>query len=72
MSIKRSNGNGTAESGAGQTSEPLAFRENAQVNEKIDAYIKNNPKEWAYIQGMPRDRLERSLVLQSVKKVERQ
>ena len=72
MSIKRSNGNGTAESAAGQASEPPAFRENAQVNEKIDAYIKNNPKEWAYIQGMPRDRLERSLVLQSVKKVERQ
>jgi hypothetical protein len=71
MSLKRSNSNGagTAESASGQE---LEFRENAQVNAKIDEYIKNNPKEWEYIQRMPRERLERSLVLQSVKKVERQ
>jgi hypothetical protein len=74
MSIKRSNGNGTgpSESAAEQQNEPAAVRENAQVNEKINSYIKNNPKEWAYIQSMPRERLERSLVLQSVKRVERQ
>jgi hypothetical protein len=74
MSIKRSNGNGngSTESAASQENQPAAFRENAQVNAKIDAYIEKNPKEWAYIQAMPRDRLERSLVLQAVKKVERQ
>ena len=76
MSIKRSNPNGNgaspAESATSQETQTAAFRENSQVNSKIDEYIKNNPKEWAYIQGMPRDRLERSLVLQAVKKVERQ
>lgn len=51
--------------------EPQKFRENAEVNAKIDAYIEKNPKEWAYIQGMPRERLERSLVLQAVQKLDR-
>ena len=75
MSIKRSNTNGNG--GGGETpaageSQPLAFRENAQVNAKIDAYIEKNPKEWAYIQSMPRERLERSLILQAVQKLDRQ
>ncbi len=51
--------------------EPQKFRENAEVNAKIDAYIAKNPKEWSYIQGMPRERLERSLVLQAVQKLDR-
>ena len=42
-----------------------------RVNAKIDAYIEKNPKEWTYIQSMPRPRLERSLVLQAVQKEER-
>jgi hypothetical protein len=76
MSIKRSNPNGNGaspgESTANQATDPTAFRENAQVNAKIDEYIKNNPKEWAYIQSMPRERLERSLILQAVQKLGRQ
>jgi hypothetical protein len=82
MAIKRTNGNsnnGSAESGAAspeasapaQSNDAPKFRENAEVNAKIDAYIEKNPKEWAYIQSMPRERLERSLVLQSVQKQER-
>jgi hypothetical protein len=47
------------------------FRENPQVNAKIDDYIKNNPKHWDYIQSMPRERLERALVLQEVQKQDR-
>ena len=39
---------------------------------KIDAYIKENPKHWAYLQGMPRDRLERTVVLDEVRQIERQ
>ncbi len=76
MAIKRTNGNGSdaasAESPA-QTvaNDPQKFRENAEVNGKIDTYIQKNAKEWAYIQSMPRERLERSLVLQSVQKQER-
>jgi hypothetical protein len=34
---------------------------------KIDAHIKENPKYWDYIQAMPRDRLERTVVLNEVR-----
>ena len=76
MAIRRSsNSNGTGgstdASSAGNGNEPQKFRENAEVNAKINAYIEKNPKEWAYIQGMPRERLERSLVLQAVQKLDR-
>ena len=82
MAIKRTNGNGgngSADGGTavvdasaqGVTGEAPKFRENQEVNAKIDGYIQKNPKEWAYIQSMPRDRLERSLMLQSVQKQER-
>ena len=76
MPIKRTNAEGAP---AGTATEPKpdaaneaqSFRENAEVNAKIDAYIEKNPKEWSYIQSMPRARLERSLVLQAVQKEER-
>jgi hypothetical protein len=76
MPLKRHNAEG-AQTGA--TTEPKhdaaneaqSFRENADVNAKIDAYIEKNPKEWSYIQSMPRARIERSLVLQAVQKEER-
>jgi hypothetical protein len=51
---------------------PAQFRDNAEINAKIDAYIKNNPKEWAYIQSMPPERMARTIVLQAVNKKERQ
>lgn len=79
MAIRRSSQN-SSPNGDGNVAETTTpangteapkFRENAQVNEKIDAYIAKNPKEWSYIQGMPRDRLERSLVLQAVQKQDR-
>lgn len=73
MSLKRSdkntNGNGAAASEPAGDSPKL--RDNVEINAKIDAYIQANPKEWNYIQGLPRDRLERMLVLQKVNKVER-
>ena len=72
MSLKRSdkntNGNGAAAEGAGEIPK---FRDNVEINAKIDGYIQANPKEWAYIQGLPRERLERMLVLQNVNKIER-
>lgn len=52
--------------------EPREYRSNPEVDAKIDAYIKENPKYWEYIQAMPRDRLERSLVLNEVQKLDRQ
>ena len=76
MAIKRTNAEG-AQSGTSTepktdaANEAQSFRENAEVNAKIDAFIEKNPKEWSYIQSMPRTRLERSLVLQAVQKEER-
>ena len=49
-----------------------AFRNNPEVDAKIDGYIKENPKYWAYVQGMPRERLERTVVLNEVKELARQ
>lgn len=72
MSLKRSdkntNGNGASAEAGGDSPK---LRDNAEINAKIDAYIQTNPKEWTYIQGLPRERLERMLVLQNVNKIER-
>ena len=72
MSLKRSdkntNGNGASADAGGDSPK---LRDNVEINAKIDAYIKANPKEWTYIQGLPRERLERMLVLQNVNKLER-
>ena len=48
------------------------FKENPQVNAKIDDYIKANPKHWEYIQSMTPDRMARALVLSEVQKQDRQ
>ncbi len=47
------------------------FRDNAEINAKIDAYIKENPKHWSYIQSMPPERMARALVLNEVQKRDR-
>lgn len=46
-------------------------RDNPRVNAKIDDWIKNNPKHWAYIQALPPDRMARALALSEVQKTER-
>ena len=51
--------------------QPGQYRDNPKVNARIDEYIKNNPKHWDYIQAMPRERLERALVLSEVNKLDR-
>jgi thioester reductase-like protein len=48
------------------------YRTNPEVEAKIDAWIKENPKYWNYLQAMPRDRLERTVVLNEVRQIERQ
>lgn len=72
MSLKRTekntNSNGAA---ATEPADSPKYRDNVEINAKIDAYIQANPKEWNYIQGLPRERLERMLVLQNVNKIER-
>ena len=47
------------------------FRENSEINAKIDDYIKANPKRWEYIQAMSPERMARTIVLQDVQKQER-
>ena len=48
------------------------FKENPQVNAKIDDYIRANPKHWEYIQTMTPERMARALVLNEVQKQDRQ
>jgi hypothetical protein len=62
----------TSASGNAAPPEPTTYRQNPEVDAKIDGYIKENPKYWAYIQGMPRERLERTLVLNEVRELDRQ
>ena len=73
MSLKRSdkNSNGNGAASADPAGEAPKLRDNVEINAKIDAYIQANPKEMNYIQGLPRERLERMLVLQNVNKLER-
>ena len=65
----------SAPTGAGGNAAPTDqpnFRNNPEVDAKIDSYIQENPKYWAYIQSMPRDRLERTVVLNEVRELDRQ
>lgn len=62
----------TSASGNAAPQDMPTFRSNPQVDAKIDAYIKENPKYWTYVQAMPRERLERTVVLNEVREVDRQ
>jgi hypothetical protein len=62
--------NGAPEATA--SSEPRNYRINPEVEAKIDNWITEKPKDWQYIQTMPRDRLERTVVLNEVRQLERQ
>jgi hypothetical protein len=46
-------------------------RTNPEAEAKINDWIQSNPRNWDYIQAMPRDRLERTVVLNEVRQVER-
>jgi hypothetical protein len=62
----------TSASGNAAPSDTPTFRSNPEVDAKIDAHIKENPKYWSYVQAMPRERLERSVVLNEVREIDRQ
>jgi hypothetical protein len=64
--------NGATNGAAAASPDPSTYRTNPEVEAKIDSYIKDNPKHWAYLQGMPRDRLERTVVLNEVRQLDRQ
>jgi hypothetical protein len=63
--------NGAAAAEASAPSETRYQRTNPETEGKINDWIKNNDKNWKYIQAMPRDRLERTVVLNEVRHVER-
>ena len=59
-------------SGVTAPNDPTPYRSNPEVDAKIDSFVKENPKYWSFVQGMPRERLERTLVLNEVRHLERQ
>ena len=71
MSKSKTSAPPSASGNAAPTDQPT-FRSNPEVDAKIDAYIKDNPKYWAYVQAMPRERLERTVVLNEVRELDRQ
>ena len=62
----------TGANGASAPAEPITYRINPEVEAKIDDHIKQNPKYWNFIQTMPRERLERTAVLNEVRELDRQ
>jgi len=62
----------TSPNGANTPTEPPTYRINPEVEAKIDAHIKDNPKYWDYLKAMPRERLERTVVLNEVRELDRQ
>lgn len=64
-------GNGTAAAGAPTPNENRYRRTNPEAETKINEWINANPKNWEYLQAMPRDRLERTVVLNEVRQLER-
>ena len=71
MNRSKSSAQSSASGNAAPSDQPT-YRQNPDVDAKIDAYVRENPKYWAYIQGMPRERLERTLVLNEVREFDRQ
>lgn len=63
---------GAAAAPVAGTNDQREYRNIPEIDARIDAYIKENPKRWAYIQTMPRDRIERALVLNEIQKIDRQ
>ena len=58
--------------GANAPAEPPTYRINPEVEAKIDALIKENTKSWDYLPARPRERLERTVVLNEVREIDRQ
>jgi hypothetical protein len=72
MNKSKSSAPTSASGNAAASAEQPTFRTNPEVDAKIDAHIKANPKYWTYVQAMPRDRLERTVVLNEVRELDRQ
>jgi hypothetical protein len=62
----------SAAPGASAPQEPPTLRNIPEVDAKIDAYIQENPRYLGFLQSIPRDRLERMVVLNEVRELDRQ
>jgi len=62
----------TAAPGISAPQELPTLRNVPEVDAKIDSYIKENPKYFSFLQSVPRDRLERMVVLNEVRELDRQ
>ncbi len=71
MNKTRTAPNGEPANGAPRQ-QPPALKSNPEIDAKIDAYIENNPGYWKSIQALPRERLERRMVLKEVEQMDRQ
>jgi hypothetical protein len=72
MSTTKTKSSPNGANGANAPQEPPTYRINPEVEAKIDTHIKENPKYWNFIQTMPRERLERTAVLNEVRELDRQ
>ena len=54
------------------TTDQPTFRNNAEVDAKINAHIKENPEHWNWLKSLTRERLERMLILNEVRHLDRQ
>lgn len=55
----------------GPSPDESTYRNNPEIDARIDAFIKEHPKFWEHLKGMPRERLERTVVLNEVRGIER-
>jgi hypothetical protein len=67
--VRTPTSNGAAEADA--PNENRYRRTNPEAESKINDWIKSNTRNWEYIQAMPRDRLERTVVLNEIRQLER-
>src|SRR5438067_11464574 len=66
MALRRS-----AKADEPQTSEAQELKVNPEIDKKIDQFIKNNPKQFDYYNGLPKERLVRVAILKDVQAQER-
>jgi hypothetical protein len=71
MSAKTKTPSAGAVAEASAPNENRTYRTNPETEAKINDWINTHPKNWAYIQAMPRDRLERTVVLNEIRQLER-
>lgn len=65
-----SQSNSSPKSAGVNVSDTSTCRSNPEIDAKIDAYIRENPTCWAYIQGLSRDHLERTVALNELQNLE--